>query len=292
MTQTQADIRATPILRAAQGPILTSVARAPIGVFDSGVGGLSVWKHLRATLPHEDFIYVADNINSPYGDKSESWIQARMVQMFDWFVAQGCKAIVIACNTATAAAATHLRGMYPDVFIVGLEPAIKPALALTKHKTIAVLATAGTVSSAKYAALLQRTVLPELNVNVLSIPCVGLAERIDAGEADNPDTLGLIANYLEAVKKANVDVVVLGCTHYPFVVQHFRALLNEHVKIIDSGAPVARYTKDVLSAREGLNPKNEKGSSQWYASYITPDTNARWAMLTGEQDVHVQKITL
>ena len=115
-------------LRAAQGPSLAAQASAPIGVFDSGIGGLSVWRHLRATLPHEDFIYVADNANVPYGDKSEAWIQARMVQMFDWFLAQGCKAIVIACNTATAAAATHLRGLYPDVFIVGLEPAIKPAL--------------------------------------------------------------------------------------------------------------------------------------------------------------------
>ena len=279
-------------LRAAQGPSLAAQASAPIGVFDSGIGGLSVWRHLRATLPHEDFIYVADNANVPYGDKSEAWIQARMVQMFDWFLAQGCKAIVIACNTATAAAATHLRGLYPDVFIVGLEPAIKPALILTKNHTIAMLATARTVKSAKYEALLKRTVLPELNMMVLSIPCVGLAERIDAGLMNAPETLNLIKHYLKPVQEAQADVVVLGCTHYPFVVQHIRALLDKNVQIIDSGAPVARYTKDVLVARQGLNPQHIYGSSRWYASSLSTDSDQHWQMLSGQVGVRVQQIDL
>lgn len=279
-------------LRAAQGPSLAAQASAPIGVFDSGIGGLSVWRHLRATLPHEDFIYVADNANVPYGDKSEAWIQARMVQMFDWFLAQGCKAIVIACNTATAAAATHLRGLYPDVFIVGLEPAIKPALILTKNHTIAMLATARTVKSAKYEALLKRTVLPELNMMVLSIPCVGLAERIDAGLMNAPETLNLIKHYLKPVQEAQADVVVLGCTHYPFVVQHIRALLDKNVQIIDSGAPVARYTKDVLVARQGLNPQQIEGSSRWYASSLNADSDQHWQMLSGQVGVRVQQIDL
>ena len=279
-------------LRAAQGPSLAAQACAPIGVFDSGIGGLSVWRHLRATLPHEDFIYVADNANVPYGDKPEEWIQARMVQMFDWFLAQGCKAIVIACNTATAAAATHLRGVYPDVFIVGLEPAIKPALLLTKNHSIAMLATARTVQSAKYEALLKRTVLPELNMAVLSIPCVGLAERIDAGLMNALDTLDLIKRYLKPVQAAQADVVVLGCTHYPFVVQHIRALLDKNVQIIDSGAPVARYTKDVLCARHGLNPQQIEGYSRWYASSLSPDSDEHWRILSGQADVRVQQINL
>ena len=282
----------TSLLRAAQGASLAEQASAPIGVFDSGIGGLSVWRHLRATLPHEDFIYVADNANVPYGDKSEAWIQARMVQMFDWFLAQGCKAIVIACNTATAVAATHLRGLYPDVFIVGLEPAIKPALLLTKNHTIAMLATARTVGSAKYEALLKRTLLPELNMEVLSIPCVGLAERIDAGLMNAPETLDLIKQYIQPVQEAQADVVVLGCTHYPFVVQHIRALLDENVLIIDSGAPVARYTKDVLIARQGLNPQPSEGSSLWYASLLNKDSDSHWQILSEQVDVRVQQINL
>ena len=145
-------------LRAAQGPSLAHLCDGPIGVFDSGLGGLSVWRHLHATMPHENFIYLADNANVPYGDKSEDWIRARMTHITEWFLAQGCKAIVWACNTATAAGATYLRERYPDVFFVGLEPAPNPPVQLTPNPKIAMLATRRTVQSAKYQALVGRTI--------------------------------------------------------------------------------------------------------------------------------------
>ena len=279
-------------LRAAYGPSLAGRAAAPIGVFDSGIGGLSVWQHLRATLPHEDFIYLADTAHVPYGDKPQAWIQERMVQVVNWFLAQGCKAIVIACNTATAMAATYLRERFPDVFLVGLEPAIKPALMLTKNKKIAMLATARTVESEKYAALLDRTVKPELGIEVLSIACVGLADAIDKGLIDDERTLALIDQYLVAVKEMHVDVVVLGCTHYPFVANHIRYRLSSGVKVIDSGAPVARYTKDILLARHGLNAQVAQGKNTWYATQLDAHAALRWQLLSGQTTVDVHLVVL
>ncbi|MGL4767586.1 MAG: glutamate racemase [Formosimonas sp.] len=271
-------------LRAAQGAPLTHVQAAPIGVFDSGIGGLSVWRHLRATLPHENFIYLADTLNVPYGGQTEDWIRERMNVVVQWFLAQGCKTVVMACNTATAAAATYLRERYPDLFLVGLEPAIKPALQLTRNKTIAMLATARTVGSAKYARLLERCVGDEFNV--LSIACVGLAERIDAGEVDSPATIALLEHYLAQAQGA--DVIVLGCTHYPFMAQHIRERVSEGVQIIDSGAPVARYTRDVLLARDGLNPQLAAGQASWYASQTSANDAKKWGLFCGQT---VDKIT-
>ena len=264
---------------------MTGIQSAPIGVFDSGIGGLSVWRHLRATLPHEDFIYVADTANVPYGDKSEAWIRERVDQIVQWFLARGCKAVILACNTATAAAATYLRQRYPDLFLVGLEPAIKPALLLTQNKTIAMLATARTVASEKYARLLERCVSDDFKV--LSIGCVGLAERIDVGDTDSPETIALIDKYLVAAQAA--DVVVLGCTHYPFIAEHIKARVKSGVQIIDSSAPVARYTKDILTLRDGLNPKKTMGSAEWYASRVSEGDERQWSSFSGQ---HVEQVQI
>ena len=265
-------------LRAAQGASMASVQSAPIGVFDSGIGGLSVWRHLRAALPHENFIYLADTLNVPYGEKTEAWMIERVDAIVQWFIGRGCKAVVLACNTATAATATYLRGRYPDLFLVGLEPAIKPALLLTQNKTIAMLATARTVASDKYARLLARCVTP--NFPVLSVACVGLAERIDAGEIDSPATIVLLEQYLTQAQSA--DVIVLGCTHYPFIAEHIRARVADNVQIIDSGAPVARYTRDVLLARNGLNPQTASGQAQWHASQFKVGDEAIWTLFSGQ----------
>lgn len=277
-------------LRAAQGPSMRSLQSAPIGVFDSGIGGLSVWRHLHAVLPHEDFIYVADTAHVPYGDKSEDWICARVDAMVAWFLAQGCKAVVLACNTATAAAATYLRQRYPDLFLVGLEPAIKPALQLTRNRKIAMLATARTVASSKYASLLTRYVLPESGIEVASIGCVGLAERIDAGKTDDAQTIALIEQYLAQAKDA--DVIVLGCTHYPFIAAHIRARIADAVQIIDSGAPVARYTQDVLRARDGLNPQLSAGRAQWYASQFALGDEVKWTAFCGQMVSQINTLVL
>ena len=265
-------------LRAAQGASMASVQSAPIGVFDSGIGGLSVWRHLRAALPHENFIYLADTLNVPYGEKTEAWMIERVDAIVQWFIGRGCKAVVLACNTATAATATYLRGRYPDLFLVGLEPAIKPALLLTQNKTIAMLATARTVASDKYARLLARCVTP--NFTVLSVACVGLAERIDVGEIDSPATIALLEQYLTQAQSA--DVIVLGCTHYPFIAEHIRARVADNVQIIDSGAPVARYTRDVLLARNGLNQQTASGQAQWHASQFKVGDEAIWTLFSGQ----------
>lgn len=265
-------------LRAAQGASMASVQSAPIGVFDSGIGGLSVWRHLRAALPHENFIYLADTLNVPYGEKTEAWMIERVDAIVQWFIGRGCKAVVLACNTATAATATYLRGRYPELFLVGLEPAIKPALQLTHNKTIAMLATARTVASDKYARLLARCVTPDFTV--LSVACVGLAERIDAGEIDSPTTIALLEQYLAQAQSA--DVIVLGCTHYPFIAAHIRTRVADNVQIIDSGAPVARYTRDVLLARNGLNPQTASGQAEWHASQFKVGDEAKWALFSGQ----------
>lgn len=274
-------------LRAAQGPSLAHLRDGPIGVFDSGLGGLSVWRHLHATMPHENFIYVADNANVPYGDKSEEWIRERMVQMTEWFLARGCKAIVWACNTATAAGATYVRERYPDVFFVGLEPAIKPAVQFTRNQKIAMLATRRTVQSAKYQALVQRTIPANSPIQLQSIACVGWAEAIDTGRMDDEVWQALLARYLIPVREFGADVVVLGCTHYPFIADDIRAHLGEQVVLLDSGAPVARYTQSVLEKRGGLSTRSEIGRTQNYASFVDEAVQARWRFFSDVPNAQV-----
>ena len=274
-------------LRAANGPSLASMRDAPIGVFDSGLGGLSVWRHLHATMPHEDFIYVADNANVPYGDKSEEWIRERMVLMTEWFLARGCKAIVWACNTATAAGATYLRERYPDVFFVGLEPAIKPAVQLTQNQKITMLATQRTVKSAKYQALIDRTIPVGSPIELRSVACVGWADAIDSGKITGQAWEKLLAKYLQPTQAFGADVVVLGCTHYPFIADDIRCYLGEQVTLLDSGAPVARYTQSVLEKRSGLTQRERVGRTRNYASFLDDAVRDRWRFFSDVADAEV-----
>jgi glutamate racemase len=279
-------------LRAARGPSLVHLRSGPIGVFDSGLGGLSVWRHLHARMPNEDFIYVADNANVPYGDKSEAWIRERMVVMTEWFLAQGCKAIVWACNTATAAGATYIRERYPDVFFVGLEPAIKPAVQLTQNKKIAMLATQRTVDSAKYQALVQRTIQVDSGVQLQSIACVGWAQAIDTGRVSGQMWTNLLAQYLEPVRVFGADVVVLGCTHYPFIADDIRAYLGEDVVLLDSGAPVARYTESILDIRGGRTMAKELGRMRNYATYVDEAVRAHWQYFSDVAHIELSVLNL
>ena len=282
-------------LRAAQGPSLAHLRDGPIGVFDSGLGGLSVWRHLHAAMPHENFIYLADNAHVPYGDKSEDWIRTRMTQITEWFLAQGCKAIVWACNTATAAGATYVRERYPNVFFVGLEPAIKPAVQLTRNQKIAMLATRRTVQSAKYQALLGRTIAADSPVQLRSIACVGWAEAIDSGAVDGAQWQALLARYLTPVREFGADVVVLGCTHYPFIADDIRAQLGEageQVILLDSGAPVARYTHSVLAKRDGLSARSEAGQTHNYATFLDESVRVRWRFFSDTPTAQIQGLAL
>ena len=221
-----------------------------MGVFDSGIGGLSVLKALRDELPHEDFVYVADSGYAPYGERDESFVVARSRAITRHLLhgnARPIKALVIACNTATAAAIHLLRQEHPSLPIIGVEPALKPAVAASQTGCIGVLATRGTLGSQKFKALLASLAG---QATFSCQPCDGLADAI---EHDNTTTIrALCADYIRAtgqfgLNSGEIDTLVLGCTHYPFARAQLQALLPASARIIDNGAPVARQTRRVLT---------------------------------------------
>jgi len=207
-----------------------------IGVFDSGVGGLSVLHHIRQTLPDERLIYVADSGHVPYGDKPPEHIEQRSLALTRFLIAQGADAIVIACNTATAAAAATLRSRF-DIPIVGMEPAVKPAAAATKRGVVGVLATTGTLESARFAALLERY---GEEVEIVTQGCPGLVEQVEQGDLNGPATRALVERYTAPLLARGADTLILGCTHYPFLAPLIRDAVGPDVILIDTGEAVAR----------------------------------------------------
>jgi glutamate racemase len=220
-------------------PTLNSKA---IGVFDSGVGGISILKQINTLLPHENLLYVADSQYTPYGNKSPAEITERCFLIADFLIEQGVKALVVACNTATAAAITKMRARY-DLPIIGMEPAVKPAVLASKNGVIGVLATVGTLKSAQFAALLDNY---GHDVTVLSQGCEGLVECIERGELEEEATRTLINTYLHPLLEGGVDTIVLGCTHYHFVRSLIEHLADKKITIIDTGAAVAMQLKEKL----------------------------------------------
>jgi glutamate racemase len=210
---------------------------APVGVFDSGVGGLSVLREIRALLPAESLLYVADSGHVPYGEKTPEFIRERCRTIAGFLLGQGAKALVLACNTATVAGIAELRELYPQVPIIGMEPAVKPAAAATRSGVVGVLATTGTLKSAKFAALLDRFAS---DVRVVTQPCPGLVERIEAGELQGAVTRELLQGFVAPLLAEGCDTLILGCTHYPFIKPLLRELLPVSVSLIDTGAAVAR----------------------------------------------------
>jgi glutamate racemase len=223
--------------------------QAPIGVFDSGVGGLSVLSEIRSLMPNESLLYVADCGHIPYGEKTPEFIRQRCVVMAEFFQQQGAKALVLACNTATVAGVADLRERYPDWPIVGMEPAVKPAAAATRSGVVGVLATTGTLQSAKFAALLDRFAL---DVQVVTQPCPGLVELIETGDLVSPTIRNLLRSYVEPLLAAGCDTIILGCTHYPFLKSLLREMIPESISLIDTGGAVARQLQRLLSQRELL----------------------------------------
>lgn len=218
--------------------------QSPIGVFDSGVGGISVLKHIHALLPHEDLLYVADSKYAPYGSKTPAEITARCFEIADFLIAKNAKALVVACNTATAAAIDAMRAKY-DLPIIGMEPAVKPAAAATKSGVVGVLATVGTLKSAQFAALLESY---GRNVDIVTQACVGLVECIERGELTHQSTLELVQQYCKPLLDVGADTIVLGCTHYPFVRPLIEQVVGSDVTLIDTGAAVAKHLKKRLLA--------------------------------------------
>ena len=227
---------------------------APIGVFDSGVGGLSVLKALRAELPFENFIYIADSGHAPYGERDEAHVIARSKAIAAHLVRQNIKALVIACNTATAAAIHLLRADYPDLPIIGVEPALKPAVALSKTGCIGIMATRSTLASAKFKALLaSQAARADFDLQ----PCDGLADAIErsARTGDATEIIAICARHTSAMgrfgkKNGEIDTLVLGCTHYPFASEYLAAALPPGVQLVATGEAVARQTRRVIGRSE------------------------------------------
>jgi glutamate racemase len=211
-----------------------------IGVFDSGVGGLSVLQHIREALPEADLIYVADSGHVPYGDRSAAFIEARSMALTRFLLNQGAEAIVIACNTATAAAALPLRKQFSKIPFIGMEPAVKPAVAATKSGVVGVLATVGTLESARFAALLEKYAG---NVKIVTQGCPGLVEVVERGDLHSVEARGLVERYTAPLLQAGADTFILGCTHYPFLAPLIREVAGEQITLIDTGAAVARELK-------------------------------------------------
>jgi glutamate racemase len=235
----------------------------PIGVFDSGVGGLSILRALRAELPQEDFVYFSDAGHAPYGEKDEDFVSGRSLAIaVDLLEQHRIKGLVVACNTATAAAVHLLRARHTQLPVVGVEPALKPAAALTRTGHVAVLATRGTLASAKFKAL-QQSLKDE--AEFVLVPCDGLAAAIEAD--DQARIQELCRRYTKEVccfgtGPGEIDTLVLGCTHYPFAAGIFRALLGPEIQLVETGEPVARQTRRLLEAQGLLNPAGD-GKVRW-----------------------------
>jgi len=253
-------------------------ADAPIGVFDSGVGGISVLQHIHALLPHEQLLYLADSKYAPYGSKTPGEIQSRCFELADFLIAQGAKAIVVACNTATAAAIDLMRAKY-TLPIIGMEPAVKPAAAASKNGVIGVLATVGTLKSAQFAGLLESY---GRNVNVVTQGCIGLVECIERGELDSGTTRGLLEQYCKPLLDEGADTIVLGCTHYPFVKPLIRQIVGDGVVLIDTGAAVAKHLQQRLTALDLLTRQHQAGSVRFWTNSQSADAKRVIETLWGE----------
>lgn len=237
----------------------------PIGIFDSGVGGSSIWKEIHKLLPLENTIYLADSKNAPYGNKSADEITSLSIKNTEKLLKLGAKIIVVACNTATTNAITTLREDY-TIPIIGIEPAIKPAALQTTSKSIGILATKGTLSSALFSKATQEF---KKNIKVVEIIGEGLVPLIEAGNLAGPEMISLLKKHTRLMIAANVDYVVLGCSHYPYIIPQLKKILPKNVTIIDSGEAVARQTKIVLQSVNLLREENTTPNLQFFTNAET-----------------------
>lgn len=220
----------------------------PIGIFDSGIGGTSIWSAIHQLLPNEKTIYLADSKNAPYGQKSKDEIIALSKKNTEFLLEMDCKLIVVACNTATTNAIQELRAMYTIPFI-GIEPAIKPAATHSKTQIIGILATQGTLNS----ELFFKTSKQFQNTKIIEQVGNGLVQLIENGEINSKEMSALLSSYLSPMINANIDYLVLGCSHFPYLIPQIKAILPKNIQIIDSGEAVARQTKSILSEKLGFS---------------------------------------
>ncbi len=235
----------------------------PIGIFDSGVGGLSVLGAMREQMPNESVVYFGDQGHVPYGPRSMEQIQKFSEGITRFLLEQNSKLIVVACNTASAAALKYLRGRFPEVPFVGMEPAVKPAAEITKTGKVGVLATPATFQGALYASVVERF---GAGVEFFQHACPGLVSQIEKGELESNATRAILEDALLPMLEKNIDTVVLGCTHYPFVIPLIERIVGAHVRVIDPAPSVARQVKRLLEASGNLNQTSESQRVRFYTS--------------------------
>jgi glutamate racemase len=258
---------------------------APVGIFDSGVGGLSVLREIRRYLPAENLIYVADSGYAPYGNRSAGFIQNRASAIASFLLDERVKAIVVACNTVTVVAVNRLRSWCP-VPIIAMEPAIKPAASTTRTGVIGVLATTQTIASPSVSRLIA---MYGNKVEVLLQPCPGLVEQVERAELATMSTRSLLTDYLSPLLDKGADTIVLGCTHYPFLGQMIREVAGPDIAIIDPAAPVARELSRQLATRQLSAPSGSPGTESFFASGPVSHAQRVTSTLWGKQ-VYVHEV--
>lgn len=229
----------------------------PIGVFDSGVGGISVLRELVALMPNENYIFYGDSKNAPYGTKDVEIVRRLSYADASYLLARGAKALVVACNTATSAAVAHLRRDYPNIPVIGIEPALKPAVYTKDYPRVLVMATPMTLREEKFHQLMS---LYEEKAEIIPMPCPGLVEFVERGELNGPQLERFLEQLFVPYYRKKIDALVLGCTHYPFVKQTIQKVIGEETIILDGGAGTARETRHRLEEKNLLNPSNKRGS--------------------------------
>ncbi len=254
--------------------------KLPIGVFDSGVGGISVLRELVKQLPQEDFYFVGDDAHAPFGTKSTEEVQKLTMEQVEHMRRNGIKAVVIACNTATSAAIGMLREVYTDMPVIGIEPAVKPAVGLGDHPTVWVMATPGTVKGRKYRDLTARY---DDSADIVPIGCPGLMEYVERGELSGERLDAYLQNLLAPYRDRTPDAVVLGCTHYPFVKKAIRKAVGDHPMILDGSAGTAAQTKRLLAERGWLRNDGHAGRTTFHMTL--PGKEALCERLLYTQDI-------
>ena len=238
------------------------MSNKPIGIFDSGIGGTSIFKEIHSLLPAEHFIYLADSKHAPYGNKTKDEIVHLSIKNTELLLDEGCKIIVVACNTATTNAISYFREKY-EVPFIGIEPAIKPAALKSRTKVVGILATRGTLSSQLFH---KTTDLYASGIKVIEQVGEGIVPLIETGQLNSKKMLALLKNYIDPMIKADIDYLVLGCTHYPYLIPILEKMLPKKVTIIDSGLAVAKQTQAILKANDLLNSNMTKPLIKLYSN--------------------------
>jgi len=246
---------------------MTASTTGAVGVFDSGVGGLSVWREIARQLPHEDIVYFADQVHVPYGPRSQEEIRRFCDAIARFLIERECKALVAACNTASAAALKHLRETFQHLPVIGMEPAVKPAAAVTRSGVVGILATPATFQGRLFQATAGRHAA---QIRLVNQVCNGLAELVETGELDGPGMEAALRGFLDPILAAGADTVVLACTHYPFVIEPIRRIAGEAVTVIDPAPAIARHLANVLDDRGLAAHRGRTGSWRFFTSARAP----------------------